>query len=152
MLVGHANQSLIHLVDDDDAVRDSLKVLLESYGLAVRDYGSADDFLRNFNPGRKGCLILDLHLPILGGLELLRIMRERRINLPIIFITGRGDAETKARALEAGAAAFFEKPVVEAVLMPAIHRALASQVQISPAGEAGAEIKSARLCPVALPS
>jgi two-component system response regulator FixJ len=150
--VGLANQCLVYLVDDDGAVRDSLKILLESYGMAVRDYGSADDFLRNFNPGRKGCVILDLHLPILGGLELLRMMRERKIDLPMIFITGRGDAETRARALEAGATAFFEKPVVEDVLMPAIDRALASRVQMSPAGQAGAEISAARLHPALLPS
>src|SRR5262245_22413821 len=99
--MGLASQSVIYLVDDDDAVRDSLKVLLESHGLAVRDYESTDEFLRNLNPGSQGCLILDLHLPILGGLELLRMMRKRKLDLPIIFITGRGDVETRARALEA---------------------------------------------------
>src|SRR5262245_19745492 len=120
--------------------------------MVVCDYGSADDFLRDFSPDRKGCMILDLHLPILGGLELVRMMRERKIDLPIIFITGRGDAETRARALEAGATAFLEKPVIEDVLMPAIDRALASQVQMSLSGQPGAKIRTARRHPAALPS
>lgn len=134
----------IHIVDDDDAVRDSLKTLLESYGMAVRVYASANEFLENLDPRQRGCLILDLHLPILGGLDLIKIMRRQRIPLPVVFITGRSDKETRARAMEAGAVAFLDKPVPEESLTAAIQLALKA--------EAGALASSTAERPAPLPS
>src|SRR5215831_9174591 len=113
----------IYVVDDDDAVRDSLKLLLESHGMEVRDFDGVAAFLQGYEKGMGACLILDLHLPIVGGLDLIKIMEHRKIALPVIFITGRSDAEVRARALEAGAKAFLEKPVNEVVLMNAIRAA-----------------------------
>ncbi|MGH6921137.1 MAG: response regulator transcription factor [Geminicoccaceae bacterium] len=136
---------MIHIVDDDDAVRDSLKTLLESYGMAVRDYASAAEFLGNLDPRQRGCLILDLHLPILGGLDLIKIMREQRIPLPVVFITGRSDKETKARALEAGAVAFLDKPVPEESLTAAIRLALKAAADA--ASGAAASSAAERLAP-----
>jgi two-component system response regulator FixJ len=116
---------MVHLVDDDDAVRDSLKTLLESYGMEVRDYKSAVEFLEQTGNSVGGCLVLDLHLPVLSGLNLLTIMRQRDMALPVVFITGRSDRETKERAIKAGAVAFLDKPVGETALMAAIDAALA---------------------------
>jgi two-component system response regulator FixJ len=121
----------IHLVDDDDAVRDSLKTLLESYGMVVRDYASAEAFLTNLDSKERGCLILDLHLPIVGGLDLIKIMRQRRIRLPVVFITGRSDKETRARAIEAGAIAFLDKPVPAESLTAAIGLALNAEAGVA---------------------
>ena len=110
----------IYLVDDDDAVRDSLKLLLESHGREVRDFDGVAAFLKGYEKGTGACLILDLHLPIIGGLDLIKIMESQKMALPVIFITGRSDAEVKARAFEAGAVAFLEKPVNETILLNAI--------------------------------
>jgi two-component system response regulator FixJ len=102
-------QPTIYVVDDDDAVRDSLKILLESYDLAVRDFGSVPDFLDASEPKGAGCLVLDLHLPVMGGFDVMNTLAQRGSRLPVIVITGRGDTQTKVRALEAGAVAFLEK-------------------------------------------
>jgi len=121
-MADNASQA-IYLVDDDDAVRDSLKLLLESHGMEVHDFDGVEAFLQGYERGKGACLILDLHLPIVGGLDLIKIMEQRKMALPVIFITGRGDAEVEARALEAGAMAFLEKPINETVLMNAIRTA-----------------------------
>ncbi len=122
---GLVNQptEVIYLVDDDDAVRDSLKLLLESHGMEVCDFDGVAAFLKGYEKGKGACLILDLHLPIVGGLDLIKIIERQKMALPVIFITGRSDAEVKARAVEAGAVAFLEKPVDEAVLLNAIRTA-----------------------------
>jgi len=117
-------QPTIYVVDDDDAVRDSLKILLESYDLAVRDFGSVADFLDELEPNGSACLVLDLHLPVMGGFDVMDTLARRGSRLPVIVITGRGDSQTKARALEAGAVAFLEKPVDDQSLMAAIRTAL----------------------------
>jgi two-component system response regulator FixJ len=122
--VAESHQPTIHVVDDDDAVRDSLKILLESYGLAVRDFGTVPDFLDQVEPQGAACLVLDLHLPVMGGFDVMNTLSQRGWRLPVIVITGRGDAQTKARALEAGAAAFLEKPIDHKSLMTAIRAAL----------------------------
>ena len=115
----------VHLVDDDDAVRDSLKILLESHAMNVCDYKSAGEFLSSTGAGARGCLVLDLHLPVLSGLDLIKIMRQRKIQHPVVFITGRSDKEIRDRAMSAGAVAFLDKPVREETLMTAIYLALA---------------------------
>jgi two-component system, LuxR family, response regulator FixJ len=122
--VAESHQPTIYVVDDDDAVRDSLKVLLESYGLAVRDFGTAPDFLDQVEPQGAACLVLDLHLPVMGGFDVMNTLIQRGWRLPVIVITGRGDAQTRARALEAGADAFLEKPIDDRSLMTAIQAAL----------------------------
>lgn len=120
----HAPQPTIYVVDDDDAVRDSLKILLESYQLTVRDFGSVPEFLDGLQPVDNSCLVLDLHLPAMGGFDVMNTLSRRRVRLPVIVITGRSDSQTRARALEAGAVAFLEKPVDDQVLMNAIDTAL----------------------------
>src|SRR5262249_25263459 len=88
-------QPIVYAVDDDAAVRDSLKILLESYDLIVRDFGSGPDFLGAVESKGAACLVLDLHLPVMGGFEVMNTLGHRGSRLPIIVITGRGDAQTK---------------------------------------------------------
>jgi two-component system response regulator FixJ len=122
--VNPSTDATVHVVDDDNAVRDSLKTLLESYGFDVRDYRSAVEFLNATGALDEGCLLLDLHLPVVSGLDLLTVMQEREMRLPVIFMTGRSDRETKERALQKGAVAFLDKPLGERSLMAAIYSAL----------------------------
>jgi FixJ family two-component response regulator len=84
-------RTTVYVVDDDDAVRDSMKILLESFLLSVRDFGSAAAFLDGFEPSGNDCLLLDLRLPAMGGFEILSILEERGVCLPVIVLTGRGD-------------------------------------------------------------
>ncbi len=123
--MGQRANPIVHVVDDDEAVRDSMRMLLESYGINVRDYASAVDFLARLSGEAEGCLLLDLHMPDMSGIELLELMQERHLMLPAIMITGRGDASLKDRALRAGALALLDKPVDGAKLMAALGDALA---------------------------
>ncbi len=100
----------VHIVDDDDAMRDSLKWLLESRGLEVELYPSGEAFLAAFNSGFCGCLVLDVRMPGMNGMDLYEQLRARNSTLPVIFITGHGDVPMAVSALKKGAADFIEKP------------------------------------------
>jgi FixJ family two-component response regulator len=100
----------VHIVDDDDAMRDSLKWLLESRGLEVELYDSAETFLKAFDNSFCGCLVLDVRMPGMNGLELYEQLQARASTLPVIFITGHGDVPMAVSALKKGAADFIEKP------------------------------------------
>ena len=115
-------------VDDDAAVRDSLRALLESHDMTVRDYASAMDFLSDVDAQHSDpdCMILDLHMPGLSGIELLEVLRRRRIPVPVIILTGRGDADLRVRAERLGAVALLDKPVADDVLVSAIQIATAA--------------------------
>lgn len=104
------NAPRVHIVDDDDAMRDSLKWLLESRGLAVELYPSAEAFLGAFNRDCCGCLVLDVRMPGMSGLDLYEQLQARASTLPVIFITGHGDVPMAVSALKKGAADFIEKP------------------------------------------
>ena len=125
MRVTQAIGTLIFIVDDDDAVRDSVRLLLEAHGMIVEDFNSTANFdvVRRRHP--RACLILDLHLPETGGLDYLASLGDDGPGLPVIIVTGRGDSALRARAAELGAVAFLEKPVDERELLSAINRALA---------------------------
>jgi FixJ family two-component response regulator len=120
-------QPTIFVVDDDQRVRDSLRWLLESVDLPVETYGSAEDFLHACTPHRHGCLILDIRMPKISGLQLQDILIERGIRLPIIMVTGHGDVPTAVRAVQKGAVDFLEKPFNDQVLLDRIHTVLAAE-------------------------
>jgi two-component system response regulator FixJ len=115
----------VFLVEDDEAVRDSVRVLLESCGHEVHDYPSGEAFLADPGGGGAGCLITDMHMPGMSGLELIGATRSRSPCLPVIVITGRADARLIDRLRGAGAAAVFEKPVDDGALLQAIQDAVA---------------------------
>jgi FixJ family two-component response regulator len=114
----------IFVVDDDPSVRDSLELLLRSVELDVRTYASAEQFLKEASPGATGCLILDIRMPGMTGLDLQDRCTEAGFFLPIIFITGHGTIPMSVRAMRAGATDFLEKPFEEDDLLNAINRAI----------------------------
>lgn len=118
-------EPVVFVVDDDEAMRNSLKWLIESTGMSVRTYGSADEFLANYYPGRAGCLLLDVRMPGMSGLELQGHLARQAIRLPVIIITGHGDVGMAVRAMKAGAVDFIEKPFNDEALLSSIRQALA---------------------------
>jgi FixJ family two-component response regulator len=114
----------IFIVDDDEAVRDSLKLLLESHGCNVRDYGSTRDFFRDYRKEERQCLILDHHLPGETGVEFLESDDGANLRVPVILVTGGGDQALKVRATKAGALAYFDKPINDSELVATIFRLL----------------------------
>nr|WP_114209291.1 response regulator transcription factor [Acidisarcina polymorpha] len=115
---------IVFVVDDEPSVCISLKRLLRSVGLEARTFASAQEFLRSERPNGPGCLVLDVRLPGLSGLDLQRELAVEKIDLPVIFITGHGDIPMSVRAMKAGAMEFFTKPFREQDLLEAIHRGI----------------------------
>lgn len=120
------SEATVLLVDDDDAVRRSLRRLLEANGFRVETFASAEELLGA--PHRAGpcCLVLDVRLPGLDGLGLQRLLADREDELPIVFISGHGDIPMSVKAMKAGAIDFLTKPVREADLVPAVSSGLAA--------------------------
>lgn len=114
----------VFLVDDDEAVRDSLGLLMKSVALNSRSYASAADFLADYDPESPGCLILDIRMPGMSGMELQQKLLEMRAILPIIFITGHGDIPMAVEAMQRGAVDFIPKPFRDNELLDRINQAL----------------------------
>jgi FixJ family two-component response regulator len=115
---------LVYLVDDDEAVRDALGMLFKSIGLPFAAYPSALDFLQHYDPARHACLVADIRMPGLSGLELQQRLNEHRAPIPVIFITGHGDVPMAVSAMKSGAADFIQKPFRDQDLIDRIHKAL----------------------------
>jgi len=115
---------IVHIVDDDEAVRQSLAFLLSSTGLAVRLYDSASAFLAGLASVKGGCLITDMRMPDMTGLELLHQLRAKACGLPAIVITGHGDVALAVEAMKAGAVDFIEKPFDQEAILTAVKAAL----------------------------
>jgi len=114
----------VYVVDDDPSVRSALENLISSHGLRVETFPAAQDFLRDCPPDAAGCLVLDVQMPGLSGLDLQRELKEAGIHLPVIFITGHGDIPMSVRAMKAGAAEFLTKPFGEQELLDAISQSV----------------------------
>ena len=115
---------VVFVVDDDPSVRSSLKFLLSTVGLQVESFDSADAFLHNHLPDRTSCLVLDVRLPGLSGLDFQRELTARNISIPIVFLTGHGDIPMSVRAMKAGAVEFLTKPFRDQDLLDAVRIAL----------------------------
>jgi two-component system, LuxR family, response regulator FixJ len=139
-----AEPPLVHVVDDDTAVRDSLRLLLESADLSVRTYDSATAFLAALPNLGVGCVLTDVRMPGLDGLELQRRLAQLGVRMPVIIMTGHGDVPIAVEALKAGAADFLEKPFDDAHLLAAVSSALAASRREGEAAAAMADI-AARL-------
>ncbi len=119
----------VFVVDDDHNVRDSLQWLIESLKLRVRTYGSAREFLSEYDPVCSGCLVLDVRMPEISGLQLQTILAEEKRFIPTILITGHGDIPMAVRAMRAGAVDFIEKPFNDQELVERIHECLEIDVR-----------------------
>ena len=119
------SQALAHFVDDDEAIRDALAWLLKSRGLDSIGYASAEDFLDQWTPDMAGCIVLDMRMGGMTGLDCFDRLSERKSTLPVIFLTGHGDVPMAVGALKKGAFDFFEKPVNDNDLADRIEQALA---------------------------
>jgi len=115
----------VFVVDDDEAVRASLKLLLKTLGLPAQTYASAQEFLATFDERRGGCLVLDIRMPGMSGLELQEELNTRGAMMPIIFITGHGDVPMAVEAMQRGAMDFLQKPFRDQDLLDRISEALA---------------------------
>ena len=121
-----AREPTIFIVDDDDAIRNSLQLLLESAGMThVTPYGASRRFLEEAAPQPGDCLLLDIRMPDMDGLELQSELNRRSVRLPVIIMTGHGDVPIAVRAMKAGAVEFIEKPFSDELLLDCIRRALA---------------------------
>jgi len=122
-------KAVVFVVDDDQAMRNSLKWLIESVGVQVESFASADEFLAQYQPGRAGCLVLDVRMPGMSGLDLQEYLVEKNVHIPVVIITGHGDVPMAVRAMKGGAIDFIEKPFNDEVLLDAIRRAIAYEEQ-----------------------
>jgi FixJ family two-component response regulator len=123
------SEPTVFIVDDDDAVRRFLSGLIESVELRVETFASARDFLEAYEPGRPGCLVLDVRMPGMSGLELQRALADRAIDLPVIVLTGHGNVQLAVHAMKAGAIDFVEKPFDNEMLLDRIQKAVAENVR-----------------------
>ena len=123
MNIGNLKKT-VYLVDDEFSVRDALTLFLESTGLSVRSFDSAESFLENYQAGQLDCLLLDVHMPFKNGLELQEELNRRNILIPIIFISGQGNVPISSKAFRGGAYDFLEKPFDDKILLERINEAL----------------------------
>src|ERR1700723_2459191 len=116
---------LIAIIDDDEAMQDSLRDLMESAGLVARSFGSAEEFLASDLHSRVACLIVDIRMPKMSGLQLQSRLKEEECNVPIIFITAHGDARMRIQAMRRGAVEFLAKPFDHQLLLKRVRTAIA---------------------------
>jgi RNA polymerase sigma factor (sigma-70 family) len=128
MTINRSNP-VVYLVDDEFAIRDSLTLLLESSGHSVKSFESAQAFLDNYESEQTGCLLLDVRMPLMSGLELQENLSEKNITLPIIFISGNADIPESAKAFRAGAVDFLEKPFDYQILLQRIEEAIHKDIE-----------------------
>jgi two-component system response regulator FixJ len=134
----------VYVIDDDDAIRKSLTFLLRSAGHLVRSYDSAQEFLREADKLPQGCVITDVRMPDIDGLELVRRLQAANLPLPAIVITGHGDIALAVEAMKAGARDFIEKPFDDAILLKAVDGALAVGAPAAAPAPADAATEEAR--------
>lgn len=120
---------VVYLVEDDAAVRDSLSLLLSLKGFSCQVFASAETFLETCRPDQRGCVLSDLRMPGMTGMELLRELMGRRVRLPVVLLTAHGDVATTRLAMKSGAFDFLEKPVDDEVLVDVLQNAIAFEAQ-----------------------
>lgn len=131
----------VFVLDDDDAVRDALAALLASNGHAVKSYGSGEAFLADLRADFTGCVVLDVRMPGLSGLELQERLAEMQVRLPVIIVTGHGDLPMAVRAMKAGAVDFIEKPYREEAILESVREALSRGVKLQADAAAAEQLR-----------
>jgi FixJ family two-component response regulator len=124
-----AEDGTVFLIDDDPGVRDSLTLLLSLKGLRTQAFANAESFIDTYRPGHSGCVLTDLRMPGMTGLELQAVLRDRHIDVPVVVLTAHGDVSTARAALKNGAFDFIEKPVDDAMLLEVLRNALKVEQQ-----------------------
>lgn len=133
---------IVHLIDDDEDVRRALSFLLGTAGLAVRGYDSADRFVEVYDGSQTGCILSDVRMPGMDGLELIRQLKARDSKLPVVIMTGHADVSLAVQAMKAGAVDFIEKPFPDEMLLDALEGAFSRQPATGEDGAIGARIAS----------
>lgn len=136
------NDTSVHVIDDDDAARDALRFMLEAAGVRVRTYESAKDFLAVLASAESGCVITDVRMPEISGIELLERLKRTDDRFPVIIITGHGDIPLAVEAMKLGAVDFFEKPYDDEAMLAAVQSALNRQQDDAERQAAAAAIRS----------
>ncbi len=126
---------IIHVIDDDEGVREGLCALLEAKGFLAQPHASCEEFLDIFSVSTTLCIVTDLRMPGMGGLDLQAHLHKRAIELPFIVITGHGDVPSAVRALKSGAADFIEKPIDGKLFIAAVERAVAARISLKAQSE-----------------
>lgn len=129
------SETMVHIVDDDEAVRDALSFLMQSEDIPCKSYASAEEFLETYVHTHCECLLLDVRMPGLTGLELLDELNSRQIKIPVIFITGHGDISMAVQAMKEGAADFIEKPFNNERLLESVRQCLTDSITNNAASE-----------------
>jgi FixJ family two-component response regulator len=124
-MTARGREPVVHIVDDDEAICSSLRMLLKSRGMPATSHGSAEAFLAKYDPEQPGCLVLDVRMPGMSGLELQDELNRRGALIPVIFITGHGDVPMAVEAMQHGATDFLQKPFADQDFADRIQRALA---------------------------
>jgi RNA polymerase sigma factor (sigma-70 family) len=124
MNISASTDTTVFVVDDDASIRDALSLLISLKGLRASVYSSAEDFLAVYDPGWRGCLLTDLKMPGMSGLDLQALLRQRGVTLPVVVLTAHGDVSTTRAALKNGAVDFLEKPVDDEVLVDVLRNAI----------------------------
>lgn len=137
-----ADRKLVHIIDDEDAIRRSAGYMLKTSGYAVETWPSGAAFLKDARHATQGCVLLDIRMPDVDGLEVQRLLGERGVAMPVVIMTGHGDIGIAVRAMKAGAVDFLEKPFEKAALLGAIEAAFA---RLDAAGDAAARAAEAEL-------
>lgn len=133
---------LVHVVDDEADVRDAVGLLLRSMGLRVATHASAAEFFDAYPPDSPGCLVLDVRLPGMSGLEMQAELHRHGVHLPVVFISGHGDIPMAVRAVRAGALDFLEKPFSDQALLDCVQRALDRDAELRAERHAQAEVRA----------
>lgn len=122
-------EEMVHVVDDDEAVRNAISLLIRASGRQARTYQSAEDFLCNSQGSPGGCVVLDIKMPGMSGVELQEYMAEHKMSMPVIIVTGHGDIPVAVKSTRLGAVEFIEKPFDDQLLLDAVDKALESSRQ-----------------------
>ena len=143
------NDAIVFVIDDDASVRDSINLILSLKGLRTQLFSSAEDFLEAYRPEWRGCVLTDLQMPRMSGLDLQQAMRERGIPLPVVVLTAHGDVPTTRVAMKSGAFDFLEKPINDEVLLDVLKNAIREDTHRHATERAGDALRSrlARLTP-----
>jgi len=136
-----AETPIVYIVDDDEAVRSSLRMLMRSVGLQAQALGSAREFLDAYDRRQSGCLVLDVRMPQMSGLELQQQLNQRGATIPVIFISGHGDVPMAVEAMQHGAFDFLQKPFRDQELLDRVQRALTLDAQSRATSAADAQVR-----------